>query len=44
MKLAKEKDDKEMLDQEEEIVHIKRGKKRSRRKKESYEKKSGRII
>jgi hypothetical protein len=33
-----------MMDQEEEIVHIKGGKKRNKRKKESYEKKSGRII
>ena len=44
MKLAKEKDDKDMMYQEKEIVHVKRGKKRSKRKKESYEKKSGRII
>lgn len=44
MKLAKEKDDKEMMNQEEEIVHIKRGKKSTKGMKESYEKNSGRII
>jgi hypothetical protein len=44
MKLDKEKDEKELMDQEEETVLIKRGKKRNKTKKESYEKKSGKII
>jgi hypothetical protein len=44
MKLAKEKDDKEMMDQGEERVHVKRGKKRNKGKKANYEKNSGRII
>jgi len=44
MELGKEKDDKEMMDQEEEMVDIKRGKKRNKGKKESYEKNIGRII
>jgi len=33
-----------MMDQEEEIVHIKRGKKRNKGKKECYEKNIGRIM
>jgi hypothetical protein len=44
MKLTKEKDAKEMMDQGEEIVHVKRRKKRNKGKKESYEKNGGRII
>ena len=43
MKLAKEENDKEMMDQEEEIVHIKRAKKRNKGKKESYENSGGVI-